>query len=126
MKYDINENLFEKIDSELKAYLLGWAYSDGHVSKKLDKFCISVKDSDIEILNLFAKAFNYDGKYFKSTKINKDGSLRYTLALPISRKKVANDLIKLGCIPQKTFTLKFPSFDIVPENLFHHFLRGFF
>lgn len=126
MKHNIDETIFEKIDTEIKAYLLGWAYSDGHVSSRLDKFCISLKESDVEILDLFAKTFKYTGKYYKSKKTNKDGSFRYTLALPICRKKVVNDLIKLGCIPRKTFTLKFPSFDIVPENLFHHFVRGFF
>ncbi len=36
--------------------------------------------------------------------------------------KLCNDLIKLGCTPRKSLTLKFPNIDY---NLQHHFIRGY-
>ena len=40
--------------------------------------------------------------------------------------KIVDDLIKLGCPPRKTFEIKFPSNDILPEKLLNHFIRGYF
>ncbi len=39
---------------------------------------------------------------------------------------MVQDLIHLGCPPQKTHILKFPSFQQVPEHLINHFMRGYF
>jgi len=36
---------------------------------------------------------------------------------------LANDLIKTGCVPRKSKTLKFP---VVNEELLSHFIRGYF
>lgn len=46
--------------------------------------------------------------------------------LNINRKCVCEDLIKLGAPKNKSLILTFPSFDIVPEHLIHHFIRGYF
>ena len=46
--------------------------------------------------------------------------------LAINSKKFVEDIIKLGCFRKKSFILGFPSYDIVPENIFHHFIRGYF
>ena len=37
-----------------------------------------------------------------------------------------NDLIKQGCIPNKSLVLTFPNKHQVPENLINHFIRGYF
>jgi hypothetical protein len=39
-------------------------------------------------------------------------------------RKIANQLTKLGCIPAKSLTLKFPTEEQVPKNLLRHWLRG--
>jgi hypothetical protein len=44
----------------------------------------------------------------------------------INSKKVVSDIMKLGCGPCKSLTLEFPSYDIIPQKLFHHFIRGYF
>lgn len=36
------------------------------------------------------------------------------------------DLIKQGCIPNKSLVLTFPNKHQVPENLINHFIRGYF
>ena len=37
-----------------------------------------------------------------------------------------NDLIKQGCVPNKSLILTFPNKHQVPENLINHFIRGYF
>lgn len=39
---------------------------------------------------------------------------------------LCNDLSKLGGIKNKSLTLEFPNSDIVPNELIHHFIRGYF
>lgn len=47
-KYSLNESYFEKIDSEEKAYFLGFLFSDGSVSKY--SLNLSLAEVDKEIL----------------------------------------------------------------------------
>ena len=42
----------------------------------------------------------------------------------LTSQKTVDDLIKHGCYKQKTLILKPPT--TIPENLIHHFIRGFF
>ena len=44
--------------------------------------------------------------------------------LRVGSDKLCNDLIKHGCLPRKTFILKWPT--TIPENLIRHFIRGLF
>lgn len=37
-----------------------------------------------------------------------------------------NDLIKQGCVPNKSLILTFPNKYHVPKNLINHFIRGYF
>lgn len=46
--------------------------------------------------------------------------------LVINRTKMCYDLINLGCTPQKTYTLTFPTENQVPKVYLRDFLRGFF
>lgn len=46
--------------------------------------------------------------------------------LIIGRKKMVEDLLNLGCMQNKTKYLQFPSSNIIPKNLLHHFIRGYF
>ena len=36
------------------------------------------------------------------------------------------DLINKGCVPKKSLILKFPTENVVPNNLIRHFIRGYF
>lgn len=119
-KYKLNENYFEKIDNEHKAYWLGFLYADGYVTKnKLCQIEITLKDKDI--LNDFIKDLEYDNKISYRNINNK---IYYRLI--IYSKKMNNDLQKLGCFNNKSLILKFPTEDQVPKDLIHHFMRGYF
>lgn len=60
----------------------------------------------------------------KKEKMNGRTYLSYEFSL--CDRTIKNQLIALGCIPQKTFEIEFPSDEIVPRELKHHFIRGYF
>lgn len=122
--YTINENYFSTIDSEEKSYFLGLMYSDGCNYHKKNTIQICLQEEDKYILEKFNKALssNRQLKYYNKTSPNHQN--KYMLR--ISNKKLSNDLYRLGCIPKKSLILAFPDYNIVPENLLNHFIRGYF
>lgn len=117
-KKPFNESYFEKIDSERKAYFLGYLMADGNVYKR-DKSqpCIRMElnNKDIDILYELEKDLNLDN-HVKYTR--KNCSKIYCHSL-----KMFNDLSKYGIIPNKTGKEIIPN---VSDELMQHFIRGFF
>lgn len=54
-KYVLNENYFEKIDTQNKAYFLGFIYADGCVNEIKHTLTITLKKEDEYILQDFLK-----------------------------------------------------------------------
>lgn len=50
-KYRCNDNFFDNIDSEIKAYLLGFLYADGYIAKD-GRIGILLNEKDAEIVTL--------------------------------------------------------------------------
>ena len=48
----INHNFFENIDSEAKAYLLGFLAADGNVSHNTNKITLHIGEKDVYVANL--------------------------------------------------------------------------
>ena len=96
----VDLEFFNKIDTKEKAYFLGIMYADGSVSK--NQFYLKLNDK--EVLDAFKKYLNcdYEVKKVKNSK---------AYILTISSKKICNDLIKHGCTPNKTKTIRFPKID---------------
>jgi hypothetical protein len=55
-KYEKDETYFDVINSDVKAYLLGWLAGDGHLKK--DGLYLSIHSKDREILELFRRELN--------------------------------------------------------------------
>lgn len=116
-RYVANYNFFENIDTERKAYWLGFIYADGCVKNK-NSLTIGIHKKDIELLIQFKKdieashLFSYD----------KRNQVRIT----ISNDKLYSDLNKAGVVPRKTKILTFPDVNILPFDLRPHFIRGYF
>jgi transposase len=117
-KYTLDEDYFLKINCAEKAYILGLLYSDGGVCINNNSRCVklTLQKRDSYILDIFNKLvksnrpiYNSDGKY---------------PTLQITNKKFVNNLIKLGVIPNKTLTIKFPTF--ITEQFLFDFIRGVF
>lgn len=117
--YTDNENFFENIDSEIKAYLLGFFAADGHIEKRKDydsyTLRVGVQLDDYHVLKLYT---NYISK---KTIISCKENLA---SIAITNKKIGEDLLNLGYDNLKTYNCK--SIPNLKENLIHHFIRGYF
>lgn len=124
-KYIPNENFFDIIDTEEKAYVLGFLYADGNnyvngahsyeVSCKLqigDKFILE-KMRDLLSPSVPIK------------KVFDQSICDYAWLLKINSKRMSQQLAQLGCVPAKSLILKFPDW-LVDLNLQRHFIRGYF
>lgn len=120
-KHTLDLNVFEKINTEHKAYFLGLMYADGnvHISKKGYQFHLTLHVKDILLVNAFKS-------FLKASISPYYHAVRNHIGLFVNSKKICYDLIKLGCTERKSLTLQFPNFKIIPKYLMGHFLRGYF
>ena len=111
--------IFETIDTEEKAYWLGFLYADGSVGSKEHKIELGLAEQDLKQIEKFRDFIGINNKisYRPTTK-----SYRYSFRSEFCKE----DLIKQGCMPKKSLILKFPTEDQVPQNLIRHFIRGYF
>jgi hypothetical protein len=112
--YNFNEDYFENIDTEDKAYFLGFIVADGCVSDVSN--CINITQKETDILYEFKKYIDFEGPIFSSKKKN-------ISSINISSVKMKSDLDKLGIHSNKTMVVKYPH---IPRNLQNHFIRGVF
>lgn len=115
-KYNLNETFFNIIDSEIKAYLLGFLFADGYINEKNNVIEITIHEKDKEILDMFVNYLYPNGRPLKVIKNN-------YLRLVINSKIIVNDLSKLGCMQAKTFKIKYP---VIPSKYDNDFIRGYF
>lgn len=132
-RYFYDKNYFEKIDSEDKAYWLGFMYADGNIHQTFNKTTgnlkctnteLSLQKSDESHLKKFIKSINsnHEVKY-KEVKLNEK---TYQAArVTITGKDFANNLIDKGCTPRKSLTITFPNEEILPKSLVRDFIRGY-
>lgn len=121
--YRINEKFFNEINTEEKAYILGFIMADGGIYiNNAHRLYFSLSYKDIEILNKIQAAMesNYDIKIIEqSNSFSKSTIVRLTIYC----KEIIDDLLALGFDNNKTGNEFIP--DINPA-LIRHFLRGFF
>jgi hypothetical protein len=125
-KYKYDEDYFSYIDTPNKAYFLGLWYADGCVMnlKRGKLISMGLQARDKLILEKFLKEIRSPHKlvFIKSRSIDRQD--KYSIQLHSNR--MADDLIKLGCVPNKTRILTFPKDTQVPDELLSHFIRGVF
>lgn len=126
-KHSIDEHFFDKIDSQEKAYILGFIYADGYNNEKNGKIEINIAESDKEILEKINASLRNSRPILTLDAYRKDGHNRQNKAcIRIASRTMSDSLAKLGCKQAKSFNCKFPSYENVPEDIFNHFLRGYF
>lgn len=123
-KYSINENYFDVIDTEAKAYFLGLLYADGYNNEKKKIIKISLQEMDVDILEKFNKEIKSNNTLKFIHKKTKNHQNQYCLM--IYNKRISEKLHELGCIQAKSLILEFPTEEQVPQHLQRHFIRGYF
>lgn len=116
-KYQIEEDFFEKIDTEIKAYWLGFIMADGYNSGEF----IRIDIQDEGHLNKLRDCI------FK----NKDMPIRNRMSptnknvyyLTLQSKKIVTDCEILGIVKRKSMITKYPN---INKNQDRNFIRGLF
>jgi intein-encoded DNA endonuclease-like protein len=115
-KYEFNETYFQEINSEEKAYWLGFLFADGNIYKT--QMTLKLQKSDKEHLESFKKALASEHPIHDVF----DSGYEYS-SFFIGSKKLVEDLYNLKMTPRKTWTLEFPN---IKKSLIRHFIRGYF
>lgn len=115
----LQEDYFQKIDSENTAYLIGLLFADGNVTISSDNHQPLIKlqllNEDINLLNFFKQELRADSEISDC----KDG----TYSFCVRSAQLAKDLAKYNIIPNKTYLIN--NFPNIPNEYICHFLRGY-
>jgi len=121
-KYTLNENYFDNIDSEDKAYFLGFLYADGNNFTKRNCITLNLAEIDKHILEEFQKKIETDRPI---TVYDRGDNRNYmSCAVVINSIHMSKVLSDLGCVNNKTFKINFPEW--LDKSLIKHFVRGYF
>lgn len=115
-----NESYFDNIDTEKKAYYLGWIMADGNVSIINGQYSLKLHISynDKQLIDNFLKEIDSTNKT-RYNPNNGNGSYYVSLTSVHMIKK----LFEYGIVPNKSGKECIPN---IPKELIPHFIRGFY
>ena len=117
--HQFNHNYFKTIDTEEKAYILGFLYADGYNSDK--QVVIAQLEQDVDILEKINKALDADNQIKRKLQSTNNKTV---CQLYYSSIDMCADLTNLGCFRNKSLACTFPTF--LDKSLIRHFIRGYF
>lgn len=119
-KYDYDRDFFKKIDSEAKAYFLGFILGDGHISNGKSKMVtIKIQENDEKILKTLIDEIGGD---LKQIRHGREGFVDVNIA----SQEWIKDLNRLGVPSGKKAYIETDVLKNVPKELQNHFIRGIF
>lgn len=119
--YNLDENIFDIVDTPEKAYWLGFLYADGNVCNGSIRLHLKIGDrKHIEKFKSFLKS---EHKIIDRESFHKKHNKTYKKScFNIHSKYLSNRLENLGItVGRINFSL-----EEIPENLYHHWIAGFF
>jgi DNA-binding transcriptional regulator WhiA len=121
------ELYFDNIDSDEKAYWLGFLYADGFVNGKYNNSVeLSLKADDKEHLEKFNKFLKNKKPIIVSKAASINNKEYFRCRCIITDKYFHDRLIELGCVSNKSLILVFPPLKIFSNNdLVYSFIRGY-
>lgn len=116
----VDETLFDEIDTEEKAYWLGFIFADGNISATDFRVTLNLSIKDESHLLKFKEFLKYTGN-ISYTHGEHPGCRIF-----FRSKHMWNSLNNLGCTPAKSLTLNFPEQSVFKyPYLIKHFIRGY-
>lgn len=141
--YSVDDNYFENIDTQKKAYWLGWMVTDGYVLSKLNtkrgvintnSIGLKLSEKDIDVLKDFKNDLKADvdiqfvkrrsGKVYKNKITNKETFIQggNQSELRFSSAKMIQDLARYGIHQNKTYDIGFPK--VLNSKFYSGFIAG--
>ena len=119
----IKSDFFSKIDSPIKAYWLGFLFTDGSVDhyKTTGRIRLQLQEKDLEILEKFKEDLGIDSKIIYDIRDNST-----CCSVEFVDEQIFNDLGKYGIIPNKTYMTNRVPYDKIPEKYLKNFVLGLF
>lgn len=122
-----NEKTFDKIDTEEKAYWLGFIFADGYITTNEKRFGITLQARDVGHLHKFNRFMECKDNNVNYHPKNTPEKIYDLYTWTIRNDHLWESLNSLGCVPNKSLILKFPDKKIFSdESLIRHFIRGYF
>lgn len=127
--YSVNEEYFDNIDTQNKAYFLGFLFADGNNGMQKTTISLSLQEKDRDILEKLRidAGSNKPLRFISSERKRNNGegyNYKDKYALTVCNKHWCERLSELGCVPNKSLVLKFP--DYLSDEMLPHFIRGYF
>lgn len=123
-KYALNEEIFSNIDTEEKAYWLGFIAADANISSKRGVLTIVLSSEDEKHLSKFLSfvSSNKTIRYIWSKSPSKDIYYKHA-RIDINSVQMIKDLERYGIGAKKSLTLLPP---LIDKKFYIPFIRGYF
>lgn len=128
-KYALNESYFDIIDTEEKAYFLGFICADGYLDTEWKRLKLLVQTRDIDILEKFRKSIGSNTRILSYVRQSRFpyGKREFNHShVEFCSSKLIKSLTDKGLCGRKSDNLRSSIANYVPEGLMRHFLRGYF
>ena len=127
-KYDYSyaDTVFNNIETEEQAYWLGFLYADGDVSYRTNTVSLALAEEDISHLISYRSFLHLEDKPFHIKKKTHNAEVYVSYEFSVTSRDYKHALCRLGCVPRKTFDIRFPTSELIADHLLHHFARGYF
>lgn len=130
-EYIVNQSFFNEINTEEKAYILGFICADGHIDSKNYRINITLQDQDFKLLEDIREAMQSNhpikrGIVKNNPYKNTENKILHQCSISINGKELVTPLIQIGIAGNKTYSLNSSIMNYVPKYLVRHFLRGYF
>jgi intein-encoded DNA endonuclease-like protein len=125
-KHTFNQDFFESIDNEYKAYWLGFIAADGYINTRGNTTGITLNIKDINHLQKLLNHLDANSTkiHLRTGRFNKENPITNKCYINLYSTKMNKDLRNLGITTTKSNTLK--PLSGIPDNLISHFIRGYF
>ena len=121
LDYTLNENYFDNIDCEEKAYWLGFLFADGSTTQNSNCILFGQIEPRLNTVIAFKKAINLT-KEIKKKNVKIGNNFYFC---QFSSNHMSNKLKEYGCIPNKSLLSTFNP-NMLPNKFMNAFIRGYF
>ena len=119
-----NQNIFDVIDSEDKAYWLGFFYADAYNCDITNTFSVTLKDEDYNHLIKLSNFVSLPNDKVKRYLSNLGGKTYPTCCIRLYSKYICEKMTSLGVARAKSFIITYPEW--LDKRFNVSFIRGMF